>query len=98
MKEIFEIEKQIDSLIEQREYEKILNLLFQREKLIKNLSSIDKKIAQTLVEADKVRIDKIKSHMAQIQQNALQTKNAESAIKLYRYISDSKGTRLDEKM
>lgn len=92
------IEQQIDSSIENQQYDNLLPLLEKREQIIRSLDKIDEKLAETILEADKKRIEKIKSQMEKLAHDAIQMKKSQTAIKSYKDFTQAQGTRLDKKM
>ncbi len=97
VEQIVSIEQQIDESIENQEYEKLLPLLEKREQLIRSLEEIDQQLAQSILENDKRRIEKIKSQMEEVANNAIQMKRSQTAIKSYKDFTQAQGTRLDQK-
>ncbi|MGJ8455534.1 hypothetical protein ACSFC1_09550 [Pseudothermotoga sp. U03pept] len=98
VKEVKTIEQQIDLLIENQQYEELLPLLERREQILKSFAKIDSHLADEILKADAKRIEKIKSQMQQLSENALQMKKSEAAIKSYKDITQACGTRFDKKM
>jgi len=96
--EVKTIEQQIDLLIENQQYEELLPLLERREQILKSFARIDPHLADEILEADTKRIEKMKSQMQQLSENALQMKKSEAAIKSYKDITQAYGTRFDKKM
>ncbi|MEJ5230173.1 MAG: hypothetical protein WHT65_09245 [Pseudothermotoga sp.] len=98
VKEIKAIEQQIDFLIENQQYEELLPLLERREQMLKSFERIDPHLADEILQADKKRIEKMKSQMQQLNENALQMKKSQAAIKSYKDITQAQGNRFDKKM
>ncbi len=93
-----QIEQQIDESIENQQYEQLLPLLEKREQILRSFEKIDEKFAQSILQADEKRIEKIKSQMEKLAQDALQMKKSQAAIKSYKDFTQAQGTRLDKKI
>jgi len=63
--------------------------------LLKTLSKIPEELANNIIEADRVRLEKMKNFMENIKNQALQARTSQAALKSYSNLQE--GTRLDER-
>ncbi|HOJ88262.1 MAG TPA: hypothetical protein PLP64_06410 [Pseudothermotoga sp.] len=98
VKQILSIEQQLDNLIENQQYEQLLPLLERREQIIRSLENIDPQLANSIMQSDQKRIEKIKTQMQKLANDAIEMKRSQTAIKSYKDFTQAQGTRLDKKM
>jgi len=95
VQQLIQIESELDRALEHEDFERMNMLLEQRELLLKTLSKIPEELANNIIEADKVRLEKMKNFMENIKNQALQTRTSQAALKSYSNLQE--GTKLDER-
>jgi len=97
VKQLIQIEKELDTLIDSERYEEILPILEKRARLIKSAARIPDWLINSIREADKKRTEKIKSGMGKISEEISKVKKTEFVLKNYYSIHDAEGGRIDER-
>ena len=97
VKQLTQIEKELDILIDSKRYEEIPSILEKRARLIKSATKIPDWLINSIREADKKRTEKIKSGMTKISEEISKAKKAELVLKNYYGIHDAEGGRIDER-
>ncbi len=94
---IYEIENQLDKLLDEENFEEMLSLLEERETLLKKLSQIPTDLANGILQSDQMRAEKIKHLMIQTSDQAKQAKYGEIGLRGYKsfYQQDEKN-KLDQ--
>lgn len=83
VQQLMQIESELNKSLEEEDFERMNMLLEQREMLLKELKSIPEPLATSILESDKIRMEKIKNLMENIKNQALQTRTSQSALRSY---------------
>jgi len=78
-----QIESELDKALEQENFERMNLLLEQREILLKSLSNIPAELAESIIQADKIRLDKMNTLLEDLKNQALQARTSQQALKSY---------------
>lgn len=83
VRELMQIESELDKALEQENFERMNLLLEQREILLKSLSNIPAELAESIIQADKIRLDKMNTLLEDLKNQALQARTSQQALKSY---------------
>lgn len=95
VRELMQIESELDKALEQENFERMNLLLEQREILLKSFSNIPAELAESIVQADKVRLDKMNALLENLKNQALQARTSQQALKSYS--AQQQKTNFDER-
>ncbi len=84
MEKVEEIEKKIDEAIESGDFKVLLELLDEREKLLKDMGEVLSSIAEKILERDKERMEKIKRMMEGLKETAFRSRDYQESLKAFR--------------
>ncbi|WP_448531808.1 hypothetical protein [Pseudothermotoga sp.] len=95
VQQLIQIENELDRALEHEDFERMSMLLEQREMLLKTLSKIPEELANSIIEADKIRLEKMKNFMESIKNQAIQARTSQNALKSYS--NQQEQSNLDER-
>jgi Glu-tRNA(Gln) amidotransferase subunit E-like FAD-binding protein len=95
VQQLIQIENELDRALELEDFERMSMLLEQREMLLKTLSKIPEELANSIIEADKIRLEKMKNFMESIKNQAIQARTSQNALKSYS--NQQEQSNLDER-
>ncbi|MEN3008950.1 RNA-binding protein [Pseudothermotoga sp.] len=83
VQELMQIEIELDKALEQEDFERMNLLLEQREFLLKSLSTVPEELAESIIQADKTRLEKMNALLEKFKNQALQIRTSQQALKSY---------------